>query len=215
MIPIFHPYSILLVTGIICLAFVVKLALINHRLFFKYVIYYIISLAASIQSYLLDRQLSQIIISIFLGYDLIFFLWELKKFKLLIRKKKEIIFTIITSLCILILTLIIFHTNEKITGIFSIYNSIVIIIFSFQILVKIFKNNDIKEEITESQFWLISAFYLCSIASIWADMLMLFFSLQIESYVLMISVFFFITWAVKYSLLLKSAICLRQSIHLA
>lgn len=203
---------------VVSVAIVCKiLALINYLRFkkeilFRYLLFYFASIMASFQSTINPYlNISNLIFSVFFTFDFIFFLSFTSK-PLLNTYKFQNTKPFYLSLVLLIIYFI-FYKNPLSIHFLTLIYSMLVLSLSIPFMKGFLLDTENNINVKEHEYWIISAFLICSIASFACSFMILFTEKSSKNIMyLLLFLTMYISWIIKYIMLLKSNLCLAKSI---
>jgi hypothetical protein len=182
----------------------------------NYLIFFFISIVSSSQSVInVDNpNLSNLIFSLFFTYDF-YFLFRTCKNIVIVRYNKICYILLSISVISLFVFLIKFPYSDLSIRILTIINSVCTLILCLPVVISLFKDRENKIEIDQYQFWIISGFMINGVASLISALLLTSnFATHNKVIYLLLFLTMYITWIVKYLMILKSNICIVKSFKL-
>ena len=209
-----NPHFVIVIgTAIICMciSFLVFLKERNPYLM-RYVFFYCFSIITSLQSSINPSiYISNIILALFFTYDFIFLLSFTEK--VLIKENK---FYKSKYFIIAIISIVIYFfnfENLKAINFISGFYSFIILFITIPFMRKYIKDKENKISINEYQYWIVSGFFINSLATLTCSIMILFSKgNSTNTMYLLLFLTMYISWVIKYLMLIKSNLCLMKQI---
>jgi len=185
----------------------------RNNLLIKYSLFFFLSILTSLQSALnTSIYFSNLIFALFFSYDFLFLLSFTESiFTKNVRYYKSKYFMLTISI---VLVYLFFYKNPKsihyVSALYAFFTLYLIIPF----MKKYSKDNNNKIQIDEFQYWILSGFLINGIATLTCS-LMIIVSTNINTsntVYLLLFLTMYISWVIKYLMLLKSNLCLMKQI---
>ena len=196
---------------ICCLLTLVQIIRKKNYSLVPFVIFYLfsafVSLSSSFES---NKSLIEIRIFSFYTFDILFFLYYFKEIYPLQKRQAHIIFVIIAIvfICVIIeINKIKFNYNE----IYEIVYELIILFFLLPKIRTLFKDRNNQIEVSQFELWFAGAFFIYNLTTLPASFLLLFFKAIKQPSVIPVSCYLiiYLSWIIKYYVLLKSILCKR------
>ena len=171
-------------------------------------IYFLVSFFLSGISFLFETTIERLIIISFLLFDYGFLVYHIKYLNFLRSRKNIILFSNYFISLYFIFTIIFIDKIEHPIESFSAISSILILSI---LLPKVYYYSIQKDEensLQERDFWFLAAFYTYCFSTVWGDIFIGFeFIKNSQSHLFVIHAIIYLSWFLKYYLILKSAKC--------
>jgi hypothetical protein len=206
-------FFIVIATASTCMFISLSLYIKERNLnLLRYLLFFCFSIITSLQT-LLNHSiyLSNIILAIFFTYDFIFLLSFTEKILFSESKYYKSKYFIISILAIILY--IIFYKNILAIQFISGFYSLITLSITIPFMRKYYKDNKNKILINEHQYWILSGFLINSLATFTCSiMIILSKDKSTNTMYLLLFLTMYISWVIKYLMIIKSNICLMKQI---